>query len=104
MVAAPRLQRGQPYLGIADKLPHAGFGLRVFRKSEDSPHPHDALPKPSLFVFKIEGHKTSVPHDHASRGSRASSRRTCVACGGWCNPRGNVMGLWLLSFTEREAR
>jgi predicted RNA-binding Zn-ribbon protein involved in translation (DUF1610 family) len=61
---APCLQRGQPRLGIGDKLPQTGFGARVLRKSEDRPHPHDAVPKPSLFVLTIGGHKASVPHDH----------------------------------------
>jgi hypothetical protein len=29
----------------------AGFRARVLRKSEDSSHPHDAVPKPTLLVF-----------------------------------------------------
>jgi hypothetical protein len=52
----PQLQRGQPRLGVSNELPHTGFGARVLRKSEDSSHSYDAMPKPSLLVFDFCEH------------------------------------------------
>ena len=69
-LAAPCFQRRQPRLGVGDKLSHTGFGARVLRKSEDRPHPHYAVPKPSLFVLKIGGHKASLSHDRNAQSSR----------------------------------
>jgi hypothetical protein len=49
-------QLRQPRLGVGDKLSQPGLGARVFRKSKNRPHPHDAVAEPRYLVFDFFGH------------------------------------------------